>query len=704
MLILNLRFPEITVMTKRLIVAALFLLPALFTSAQHKHNNPHWCATDEYREAVVQNNPDQQMIYDRVEEIIQNTIADIKSRKNKTNATVYTVPVVFHVIYNSLEDNITRAQVEDGMRVLNNDFRRMNADTVNTRTIFQNIAADIEIEFALAQKDPQGNCTEGITRTQSSLTVNARNNVKSLIQWDPDKYLNVWVVRSIENFSAQGIVLGFATFPGTNPSIDGIVIRHDQLGTIGTSSSEGRTLTHEVGHYLNLFHTFQGGCNGQGDRVSDTPPVANSTSGCPSSRNSCSTDFPNLVDMTENYMDYTDDDCVNMFSEGQKLRMRAVVESSFLRENLVSQQNLTETGVINPPLCQPEADFFVQESSICENDTIQFFDDSKLGTPTSWSWSFPGGIPASSTDQNPVVHYPNAGTYGISLTVSNSAGNNSITKLRHINVKSLSPSFHANWSENFEGKSQLPKPDLSVTSDFDNINFDLNNSVGQSSAQSISIDNFSAIAGDVDAVISPALYTTFTRNLNLSFDYAFAAKDNTNNDAFTVSVSINCGESWIIVRAYQGAQLRTASNTTSPFVPQNSSEWKNEVIDLSIYRIFDPILLKFELNGGGGNNFYLDNINFNSNNVGLDENISQKEFSVYPNPNNGRFTVEFTREFENDVDVDIYTIEGRKVYSESLLHTEGVKELHVEEKLPAGVYFIRLKSGKAITEEKIVVK
>ncbi len=686
--------------------SAFFLVSLLWFTfsidAQHGHNN-HWCATDEYREMEIQNNPEQLQKYQQVEEIIQRTIERLQAEKSKTTATVYTIPVVFHIIYNSQRDNISKIQIEDGLRVLNEDFRRLNADAVNTRSIFRDVAADIEIEFSLAKKDPHGNCTNGITRTQSPLTVNALDNVSSLIRWDNTKYLNVWVVRTIENIWGIRRVGGFASFPGGNSLFDGIVIRHDVLGTIGTapSWSSSRTLTHEAGHYLNLYHTFQDSCSLSGDGVDDTPPVASSNYGCPLSANSCSNDFPDLPDMVENYMDYTS--CKNMFTEGQKWRMRAVVRSSSLRAKLVSRQNLMETGIINPPVCMPEANFLIQElSSICEKDSVQFFDDSRSGgTPTSWSWNFPGGVPSTSNVANPVVYYPTPGSYNVSLTVFNSAGSNTITKTRLIDVKSIYSPYNAFWSENFESISQLPKPHISITSLYDNISFSLNTSVGQSSNRSVYLDNFSALAGDVDAIISPSLYTKFTNRLTLSFDYAFAAKEDSNKDFFTVSISANCGD-WILYKTYRDNILRTAPNTTSPFIPQND-DWKSATIDLSFYRHFEPLLIKFELNGNGGNNFYLDNINFSGDNVGLEEGENNTSLFVYPNPARGKFIITSTQKFQREVLLNIYTIQGEKILSNIIENAENIKEITINEDLPAGVYFIRLVSGASVFEKKLIV-
>jgi hypothetical protein len=163
----------------------------------------------------------------------------------KTSVNVKVIPIVFHIIHEYGSENISKEHVLEGLNIINEDFRKLNADTSSIDSAFKGIAADSEIEFRLAQKDPDGNCTNGITRTVSSLTHIADNDVKDLVRWPNDRYLNVWLVNSIA--SGAG---GYAYYPGASPDIDGIVLRSGQFG-IGY-----RSPTHEIGHYLNLPHTL----------------------------------------------------------------------------------------------------------------------------------------------------------------------------------------------------------------------------------------------------------------------------------------------------------------------------------------------------------------------------------------------------------------------------------------------------------------
>ena len=166
----------------------------------------------------------------------------------------YVIPVVFHIIHNNGPEHIGNEQVEDAMRVLNDDFNRLNADWDDVRPEFLSIVADVGVSFKLAQKDPNGDCTNGITRTISPLTNDGTQDMKDLIQWPRNKYLNVWVAASADGAAGYTYTPGSVSSSFSAP-LDGIVMLHDYVGTIGTGAvSRSRTLSHEVGHWINLRH------------------------------------------------------------------------------------------------------------------------------------------------------------------------------------------------------------------------------------------------------------------------------------------------------------------------------------------------------------------------------------------------------------------------------------------------------------------
>ncbi|MFF4948177.1 zinc metalloprotease [Streptomyces chattanoogensis] len=249
------------------------------------------------------------------------------------------IPVVVHVVFNTAAQNISKDQVVSQIKVLTQDFRAQNPDIDKVPPVWKPLVADSRIEFHLATQDPQGQPTDGITRTQTHTTkFNIRTNaVKDASRgghdaWPADRYLNLWVCPRIFDPGDPEEVLGYAQFPGGPADTDGVVIGHQFFGTTGTASAPfngGRTATHEVGHWLNLLHIWgddDGGCNGS-DLVADTP-----NSGGP---NFQTPTFPRLSckngpdgDMFVNYMDYTDDKAMFMFTKGQVARMAATLDSA----------------------------------------------------------------------------------------------------------------------------------------------------------------------------------------------------------------------------------------------------------------------------------------------------------------------------------------------------------------------------------------
>lgn len=265
---------------------------------------------------------------------------------------VITIPVVVHVVHNLSEQNITDEQIFSQIQVLNEDYRRLNADRMYTPAIFQGVAADSEIEFVLAKQDPAGNPTTGITRTYTQAQVfqmgNAmkRTETGGKVAWDTKKYLNIWVC------NLNSGLLGYASVPGSElAAYDGVVISYKAFGKGGATVAPynlGRTATHEIGHWLNLQHIWGDNdgsdpCSGT-DNVADTPNQALQNEGCPN--------FPaptcgNTSDMFMNYMDYTRDACMNLFTKGQKDRMNATLNG--VRSGILS--SLGGTVPVIKPVC-----------------------------------------------------------------------------------------------------------------------------------------------------------------------------------------------------------------------------------------------------------------------------------------------------------------------------------------------------------------
>ncbi|MEZ4936453.1 MAG: M43 family zinc metalloprotease [Crocinitomicaceae bacterium] len=297
---------------------------------------------------------------------IQDVEAVFNQAKNyipkKTNQPIYTIPVVVHIVYNVAAANLPDSVIFDQIRVLNEDYNRMNADTVNMRSDFDIVKGSPQIEFVLAQVDEFGNPTNGITRTQTATAsfgsfgiisgdFTDLEKVKSTSDgghdpWDQSRYLNIWVC----DMSVLGItaLLGYATPPSNLPNwppgsnnglSDGVVIQYQAFGSnnpnaldvgAGPIDVRGRTSTHEVGHYLGLRHIWgDGDCNEQ-DGIDDTPNADNqSNQDCNPAKNTCTDNIQgiDLPDMIENYMDYSEETCQNSFTQGQVDLMHGVLEN-----------------------------------------------------------------------------------------------------------------------------------------------------------------------------------------------------------------------------------------------------------------------------------------------------------------------------------------------------------------------------------------
>ncbi|MGB1318448.1 MAG: zinc metalloprotease, partial [Flavobacteriales bacterium] len=285
-----------------------------------------------------------QQIEQHTNRVLQSTRSD-----QKVNGII-TLPVVVHVLYNTSAQNISDAQIQSQIDVLNEDFRRTNSDASNTPADFLGLAADSEIEFCLATIDPSGNATNGITRkstnnsswgTDDAMKKSSQGGVDA---WNTGKYLNIWVC------NISGGILGYAQFPGGPADTDGVVCLTTAFGTTGNVNAPfngGRTTTHEVGHWLNLRHIWgDGGC-GVDDFVSDTPASDGPNyTGAPCTYPgpvSCGTN-----DMFQNYMDYSDDGCMNMYTTGQKNRMRTLFDAGGFRASLLTSNGC---GAPAPPTC-----------------------------------------------------------------------------------------------------------------------------------------------------------------------------------------------------------------------------------------------------------------------------------------------------------------------------------------------------------------
>jgi hypothetical protein len=318
-----------------------------------------------------------------------------------------TIPVIVHVIYHTAAQNISDAQIQSQIDVLNEDFRHRGINTNQTPDKFKSVAADVNIEFKLACTDPNGNPTNGIVRTFTGTTLysvryDGAKNIDEVATgikftsgaaaWPAEQYFNIWTC------NLGGGTLGYAQFPGMgSPNTDGIVVGYDLLGRTGTLRppfDQGRTATHEAGHWLNVYHIW-GDQNCGDDFCGDTPTQKEQNTGCPSfPHKSCSNDG----DMFMNYMDYTDDACMNLFTNEQKGRMRALFDFGGARESFISAT--------------------IQQVSTTTCGTTTASVSVNQGALVSYNWGVTGSLQLSAGQGTPQATFSQTATGLATITLS----------------------------------------------------------------------------------------------------------------------------------------------------------------------------------------------------------------------------------------------------------------------------------------------
>jgi hypothetical protein len=615
----------------------IFLISALLMTALQNTLAQERCATVKYEELRHLKNPalEQNLQF---ENWLNQKLTQRKQTlgAQRTAGATYVIPVVVHIIHNGepvgTGVNISDAQIQSQINVLNNDFKRLNADAANTPAEFGTVAGSIDIEFVLAKQDPFGAPTNGIQRvvgTQSVWTLNDNATFKALSYWPAEDYFNIWVV-NIPSY------LGYAQFPVSNlPGLenspddrltDGIIIHYSAFGSnfegLGTFSlisdyDHGRTATHETGHFFGMRHIWGDdgtSCSGT-DYVDDTPNQAGDYSGqCPVyPKTSCTSN-----DMFMNYMDYTDDGCMNLFTQGQIARMVVVLDNSPRRASLRNS-----LGDEPPPALA--FDIAIREiispgTSNCGEGIDPIIEIQNLGTTTATSVRLQlkvNGAIVETKDAvlnlatlgitqisfNPVSQLSGTSTYEVEVLLVNGvadqlATNNLLSVSSNVPVTGTLPitevfnSLPASWSRS--------NPDNSIQ-------WATRSTSSNGNAMYVNCYDYEN-QGAVDRLITPILDLTNKPVALLKFDRAYALYSTANIERLRVLVSTVCDFNDTPTEVFNkaGSDLATAPQTTSQFNP-TASQWVTETISLNQY-IGSKIQIAFEVTNGWGNDVYLDNV------------------------------------------------------------------------------------------------
>jgi hypothetical protein len=711
-----------------------------------KTPNPHRCYTMEADAQLRAKFPEIGTLED-MEKYISNAVAHYKQKASRT--TVYTIPVIVHVIHNGESvgsgQNISSEQVYSQIDVLNEDFRKLNADKNLIPSVFETLHADIEMEFCLATKDPDGNplVEPGINRvnrndksfTAPPFSTNyIDNTVKPGTVWNTDDYFNIWVCGIDGGWFGE--ILGYAQFPNNTASLggldanggsantDGVVIGYKYFGTtsnVAAPNNKGRTLTHEAGHYFGLRHIWgDGGCSVD-DFCDDTPTASSSNYGCPSFPSISCSNGPN-GDMFMNYMDYVDDGCMQMFTNDQKTRIRAVMDAATPRRN----------SLINSSACSPTSNIdaslnniLYPKGSICETTfspkvIIRNFGSSNLtscvinykidnGAVSTYNWI--GNLASYERD---TITLPELTTTQGShnLTVYTSAPNGTTDEFTNndeytvsFNIPSSSEIKELPFTEGFEG-TVFPPADWSISAVNTSQEWELTNAVSgfENSTNAIIFNNYDY---DTDAdIITPNLnFSMIQSPTYLIFDVAYARYNFTYFDRLQIFASKDCGGSWDVIYDKSGLTLATAPSTNSVFVP-TATQWRTDTVDLANYSQESNVIIKFSNISGNGNNLYLDNINIVGDRISsvMETKTLSSNYTIYPNPSKGVYYIKSNIHAGENINSEVVVLDmlGKEVLKKQVNLAKETNYMIDLSNQQEGVYIIQIKNNQVIYNNKIV--
>ncbi len=618
----------------------------------------------------------------------------ISKRGDRQQTLQVTIPVVVHVVYGNANQNITDAQILSQIAVLNADYGRTNADTSNTPSAFQSVAANTEIEFCMAERDPNGNSTDGITRTSTSVGSFSDffNDIKfdstgGKNAWPRDEYLNIWVG------NLQGNILGYAQFPGLgNAATDGVVIDFKYFGSEGSVVDPydlGRTTTHEVGHWLGLYHIWGddgGACTGS-DQVNDTPEQGDSYYDCPVHPSvSCGSD-----DMFMNFLDYTDDICMNLFTNGQKTRMHATLDN--FRENV-------KYSVGCVPHNQPVYDaaiveVFNPDGPMCSNDFTPLIRFSNQGVNTithadliyridggsdvikDWVGSLAQGesmiVPLKELNLNDGSY-----TFDVEVRNPNQSGdvdptNNNITTNFTV-AGTGSGNLTIPFSEGFESVG-IPAGWDTLNPNHDQAWLWVNNAGANGSSSSMMFNNFSNLVsstGNLDDLVTP--YFDFSNGAwsSMTFYIAHARRSGNESDTLAIYSSIDCGVSWLEIWKIGGDDLITSANTNSMFIPAGDFEWKQEYVGLNFLKGNEKVMFMFRNITDQGNAIYLDDINLSQATTAISK-TPEPRMQIWPSPSHGMISLSIHGNVADSYEVKVLDLLGQ-IHHQQSVYQDGTMQ------------------------------
>lgn len=699
----------------KLVFILFFLTSSFFAKAQDR------CATMPLLEQKFSANPALKIRFNAQEEQFRKRVAErIASRKSMKTAASVTIPVVFHIVMNN-QSLVTNAQIQAQLDTINKDYAGLNAGASRIPSYFRSLFGISGIQFCLAQRTPNDEPTTGIVRystAQASFDY-TNNYVKHASTggaeaWDTNSYLNIWITVLSNN------TLGYATFPNDgSPDEQGVVVAYNSLpGGSATGFNGGKTLTHEIGHYFNLLHIWgddNGSCSGS-DEVSDTPNQGNSTGTCRTGvvTDNCTPSSPGI--MYQNFMDYTPDACLLMFTVEQVARM----ETAYLnyRSILSSSKGCTPLNLKNKDasikqITQPEqrlcANTFAPAVIIrnrgSETLTSLIINVSiDNGNVTSYRWT---GSLASFSETAVTLPALTTVEGNHVLTITSVSPNGGTDE--DISNDTLSFNFiyylpsAAPVTEGFEGN--FPPVAWDIVNPDGGQTWEKTTEAAKNGNASVRIRNFDYTAiGQKDYLRSPTVNIAGADSAFVSFQVAAATYTTSSAsgnvwDTLQVLVSTDCGLSYTSIYKKWGPSLITRMAATRTAFRPTATEWRQEMLNISDYINQGNVLIAFVNTNGNENDIYLDDINIRT--VTINPNLKEAGFLVTPNPTSGEVSVQFYPHPTGLQSISIYNVSGQEVMKLVLPAGEASTNIFNFnlQKYAAGMYIV-----KAVFDTKTLTK
>ncbi|HEX6427884.1 MAG TPA: M43 family zinc metalloprotease [Niastella sp.] len=682
------------------------------------------CGSMKVLENTLKRNPALQVRFETQTQNMRKLIMERKARLQmlRTEGTPVYIPIVFHIVLPN-PSLVTDAQIQNQVDQLNRDFGGLNEDSTRIPASFKPLFAKTGIQFRLAQRTPGNEPSTGIERittstaqfdiTDPSVKYTASGGADA---WDQNRFFNVWITELSQQY------LGYATMPGSLPVVEeGVVIKHTSLPGGSGPYSKGRTLVHETGHFFYLFHIWgdDNGCSGT-DHIDDTPNQGTFTSGCPNDVvriDNCTLTAPGI--MYENFMDYTDDACMVMYTLDQKDRM----ETSL---NLYRAGLLTSNGAdpviafdldaaaksINTPLqriCSPTISPVITlrnkgKETLRAVTIYASINNGAISSTTNWAGSL-ASLSETAVALNALT-VPAEGTYVLTVVIAEPNGgtdenttNDTIT-LTFQYYLPLSPPL----TQSFENAT-FPPVGWDVINNDQSFTWERTVANAKTGSASVVARNFDyTVKGQKDYIRLPVMNIASADSAFMTFQVAAAVRDtSSSNNAFDtlqVLVSQDCGATYTSIYKKWGNALITRSTPTTESFKPASGEWRKDSVNLSQFINNGPILLAFVNTNENENNIYLDDINVYS--LTVNPNLKTKEFMVTPNPTTGRVAVQF---FPNPVfvkGINIFNSTGRLVISKQVNGAGSSGYYFDLGKFDSGVYYIQVVLGDKVVTQKVI--